>query len=517
MTIEAHRAQPSPTEQSNRDTTVRVLERLAQSEAPALLTPGLPGPGHHLNGRGFVQRVHDIAGVLAGHGVGRGQVVALLSGPNHPDVVLGRYAVRMVGATVVHLRSMNPRTDEDELPLAAQLDILDRTNADVLVADAESSARAAELADQRPALVVISTTQVAGPAPTPTPNFSDDCAVIDLTSGTTGTPRLVRQSQAGRIELVERLAGDLGSSPIRLLSVTPVTHTTSPMIDAVLLGGGSVVLHRGFEVDAVLDAIEAGVTDIYLATAHLGVLLDHPRTANTDFSGLRRIVYSGTPAARHRVAAARAMFGDAIIQVYGATETGGISALSPQDHDEPILQGTVGQPFPWVEISVRDPDSGESLEPGEAGAIFVRSSTMADGYWAEPEGSNRDPDGWVSTGDLGALEQHGRLRLVGRLDRVIKHGGLKIYPATIESVLLEHPDVSEAVVHGIRDAERREFVHGVVSPRAGAELDESALIAYVADRLSAEHAPTRLLIWHGLPLTHSGKADRQLVRDLLGQ
>lgn len=490
--------------------TARVLRRLTGSDAPALLAPGT-----QMSGRRFVERVRATAGVLDGHGVGPGRVVALLSGPNHPDVVVARYAARLVGATVVHLRSMNPRSDEQEFSVAAQLDVLERTGADVLVTDAEAQPRAQQLAASRPGLLLV-TTRATGPRPRAHRNRPEDCAVLDVTSGTTGAPRLVRQSHASRERLVERLAGDLGVTASRLLSVTPVTHTTAPMIDAVLLHGGSVELHRGFDADAVLDAVEAGVTDLYLAVPHLCALLDHPRTSRTDLSGLRRVVYSGTPTAPHRVAAARAVFGDAVVQVYGTTETGGISALTPEDHDEPLLHGTVGRPFGWVEVSVRDPESGEALPPGCAGAIWVRSPTTADGYWADPDDDRIDPDGWVDTGDLGSLEPHGRLRLVGRQAGVIKLAGLKIYPAVIESALREHPDVSEAVVHGIRDTEQRESVHAVVVPRAGADIDEADLGRHVERRLDAVHVPTRIVVWRGVPLTHSGKPDRLLVRELLG-
>lgn len=493
--------------------TATLLARLQHCDAPTLLAPD-----RVLTGREVVARVRATAAALATHGVGAGRVVALLSGPNDPDVVVARHAARLVGATVVHLRSMNPRTDEEEFAVEAQLDVLDRTGADVLVTDAASAPRAGELRTHRPHLLVVTTTDDAGSAPVPDPwaNDPEDCAVVDVTSGTTGAPRLVRQSHHSRERLVGRLADDLGPVPTRLLSVTPVTHTTAPMLDAVLLRGGSVVLHRGFDADAVLDAVESGVTDLYLAVPHLCALLDHPRTAGARLTGLRRVVYSGTPAATHRVAAARAVFGDAVVQVYGTTETGGISALTPEDHDEPLLQGTVGRPFPWVQVEIRDPETGEPVPRTHAGAVWVRSETTADGYWAEDDRDRMAPDGWVCTGDLGALEPHGRLRLVGRLDGVIKLGGLKIYPAAIESALREHPAVSEAVVHGIRDAERREAVHAVVVPRPGVSVDEGELVAHVTDRLSAHHAPTRVVVWRGVPLTRSGKPDRRLVRELLG-
>lgn len=493
-------------------TTAQVLDRLAGSRTPALITRQ-----GYMTGEQFVTRVHHTAAALVDHGAAPGQVAALLSGPNHPDIVVARYAARLLGATIVHLRSMNPRSDRDQFSVETQLDVLDRTGAAVIIAGEGSLDRAGDLGQLRPGIRVVSVGEsLARPAPSTVRNHPGDCAVIDVTSGTTGDPRLVRQSHRSREQLIARLSADLGPDPTRLLSVTPVTHTTAPMIDAVLLQGGSVVLHDDFDTDAVLDAIESGVTEIYLAVPHLCALLDHPRTAHTDLTGLRRVIYSGMPAAPHRVAAAREMFGDAVVHVYGCTETGGISALTPEDHDEPLLRGTVGRPFPWVEVSVRDPESDEAVPPGRNGAIWVRSTTNADGYWADPGNDQIGPDGWFCTGDLGSLEQHGRLRLVGRLSGMIKLGGFKIYPAAVESALREHSDVSDAVVHGVRDHERRETVQAVVVPRGGASVDQTELSEHVAQLLSRAHAPTRVVVWHGVPLTQSGKPDRRLVRQLLG-
>lgn len=491
-----------------------VLERLGGSRLPAVVSPY-----GSWSGRRFVADVHSTIDTLHQRGVGSGDVVAILAAPNHPALLTARYAAHWLGAAVVHLRSMNPRTDDDELPIEVQSAVLETAGATVLISDDVCRARATLLAASRPGLLLLGHDEAPerghSPAPAARP---EDCAVIDFTSGTTNAPRLVSQSFAARDRLLTHLLADAGSEPRTFVSVTPISHTTAPSVDATLMQGGTVLLHEGFAADAVLDAIEAGATDLYLAVPHLYALLDHPRTAETDLSRLRRVVYSGTPAAPARMRAALAVFGTALVQVYGTTETGGICALTSLDHQEPELLGAVGRPFPWVQVSLRDPDSGAVVSQGEVGAVWVRSDTLADGYVGDDHAtSTAVREGWFATGDLGWLDRYGYLRLVGRVGGVIKCGGIKIYPTAIEQALHTHPAVREAVVQGTRDAERREHVHAVVVLQPGANASDVDLAQHVTQVLSPLHAPTKVVFWSGLPLTRSGKPDHRLIRQILGE
>jgi fatty-acyl-CoA synthase len=300
---------------------------------------------------------------------------------------------------------------------------------------------------------------------------------------------------------------------VTLLSVTPISHTTAPMADAALSGGGAVVLHNGFAAGEVLHAVAAHrVTDVYLAVPHLYRLLDHPGIADADLSSLRRVVYSGTPAAPARIAAAVEIFGDRLVQVYGTTETGGITSLTPLDHREPELLGTAGRPFPWVSLEIREPAAGAEVARGQTGEVWVRSPTTMAGYLdAEPaEG------GWVRTGDLGRWDRHGYLQLVGRTGDVVKSGGMKLYPAAIEQVLLGHPQVRDAVAYGVRDDDYVEHLHAAVELRDTGRCTVAELRKHVADALPATHVPEEISIWDRLPLGESGKPDRHLLRTRKG-
>lgn len=490
----------------------RVLAAHRGSDDVVLRTPYGAVTGEQL-----CARVARAVAALAEHGVGPGSMVGLLTAPAHPIMVWARYAAHWLGAAVVHLRSMNPRSDGDELPIAAQREVLEQVGANVLVVDEECLGRG-RLLTEGSGRRLVTDLDGHGVVPPPATPGREEWAVVDFTSGTTNAPRLVAQTCGARERLVARLESDAGGPGSTLLSVTPISHTTAPMIDATLARGGSVVVHESFDADAVLTAFADGVTDVYLATPHLYELVAHPGIGAVDAGRLRRVIYSGTPAAPGRAAEAIRIFGPALVQVYGTTETGGISALSPDDHAEPLLRGTVGRPFPWVQVELRSAETGAVLDgPGRIGEVWVCSDTVSAGYVGDHALTAAHwQDDWVRSGDLGAFDEHGYLRLVGRVGGVIKHAGLKIYPASVEQALLTHPAVKEAVVQAARDRDRREHVHAVVVLRSGASAEPEELRQHVASRLSPAHAPSRIVFWSGIPLTRSGKPNQGLIRQLMG-
>ncbi|MFE3740231.1 class I adenylate-forming enzyme family protein [Streptomyces sp. NPDC059134] len=478
-------------------------------------------PGGTVTAGGLRASVLGSAALLHSQGVRPGTTVAILTGPNDPLMLSARYAVHLLGATSVYIRSMNPRTDTETFSVATQTGLLRDLGVSLLLvdeADEDSAARSRWLARRRPGMTVRAIPRTAEghdtlpPAPPPRPG---DLAVVDFTSGSTGRPKMVAQRHTTREHLVARLADGLDPrGPATLLSVTPISHTTAPMADAVLCGGGTVVLHDAFDADATLEAVAAfGVTDMYLAVPHLYRLLDHPLATSYDLSSLRRVVYSGTPASPERVGEAVRLLGDVLIQVYGTTEAGGISSLTPLDHREPELLGSAGRPFPWVRVEIRAPESGAALGRGRSGEIWVDSPTVSDGYLDDAELTAATyRDGWLRTGDLGHWDRYGYLRLDGRVGDVIKHGGLKLDPAAIEAALLRHPQVRQAAVFGVRDDDLVEQVHAAVELHSGAGHTSCDLRGYVAATLTPEHAPVTVSVWPELPLTPSGKPDRARLR-----
>ncbi|WP_127355228.1 class I adenylate-forming enzyme family protein [Actinacidiphila soli] len=504
QTLNSHTTQP-------RHYVLRILEGLEKDPERIAV--------HSWNGdvtaADFHRSVTSAATSLARAGIGPGDTVAVLTEPNCAAMLAARYGVHLLGAAVTHIRSMNARSDVDELPAAEQARLLRATGARVLVVDGPNVRRGRALCENRDGTALVTLTSddaVPGTVDLPpaAPYAPDDPAVVDLTSGTTGRPKLVRRSFGVRGRLVDLSFGV--SAPDHrptLLSVTPVSHATATMADAALAAGGTVVLHNGFDVDDVLHALtEQRVTDVYLAVPHLYRLIEQPGIDDAVFPALRQVLYSGTAAAPSRIARAARVFGPALAQLYGSTEAGGMCTLTPLDHCEPELLSSVGRPFPWVEMEIRDLDSDEAVKRGATGEICVRSRTLMDGYVGEEElvGPTMR-DGWLRTGDLGHWDKYGYLHLLGRIGSVVKANGIKIHPSSVQDVLLRHPDVANAVVYGIRDTEYAEYLEAAVQLRTGARRSNDDLRAHVAASLSAAHVPENFSWWAEIPLNPSGKPD----------
>lgn len=497
--------------------------------------------------RDFLDSVAATARALRRAGATPDDTVAIMTEPNSPALLAARYAAHLVGAAVTHIRSMNARSDRESLSRTAQADVLRRTGARYLAVDAADAARAGELRYTVGGLTLVDVrhghdevSEAAPYAPEPAPYDPDRLAVVDLTSGTAGEPKLVRRSFRARGAQIDLSAGAVRPDhPLTLLAVTPISHATATMVDSVLAHGGTLVLHDDFDLTAVLHALTAqGVTDAYLAVPHLYRLLDTPGIDRMRFPALRQLLYSGTAAAPARVQQAADLFGGTLTQLYGSTEAGGICAMTPLDHQEPELLGSVGRPFPWVSVEIRDPETGAEVARGEVGEIWVRSPTVMDGYADDPELTRRvlRGDGTLRTGDLGRWDPYGYLHLVDRIGSIVKAHGLKLYPATIQRVLQSHPKVADAAVYGVRDSGYAEHVHAAVQlhpaaatepaaatdPAAAAEPEDAQnddlddVKAYVAAALSDAHVPAVIHRWAALPLNESGKPDLAILRNRKG-
>ncbi|MCH0559361.1 class I adenylate-forming enzyme family protein [Streptomyces sp. MUM 16J] len=495
--------------------------------------PAVYWSGHCLTARESLSSVLDTAAALRDSGITPGDTVALLTAANHPTALFARYSAHLLGAAVVSVRAANPRSDAEMLPPEVQAEVLRDTGSRLLVADETTAVRAAALVS--PALrglvlpapgstapqadsALAKVAEDAGFGPDEMAPYDPEArARVTFTSGTTGLPKGIVQSYRtwnATVGIYPAAPGPGG--PGRILAVTPVSHTVGSMVDAVLAAGGCAVLHEHFDADEVLDAFgRLDVTDTYLAVPHLYRLAERLSVGGRlDLSALRRVVYSGTPAAPHRIAEALRWFEGPLSQLYGSSEAGGICGLDRLDHQETELLGSVGRPFPWVGLRLRDPETGRDVPRGASGEVCVRSATVMDGYLGLDPAEGSTPDGWLRTGDLGHLDVYGRLRLTGRLGQVIKSGGQKVHPVAVERVLTEYPAVRQAVVFGVRDHNRVERVHAAVSLYPGSEGDDARLRAHVGARLDSAHVPVHISRWPELPLNDSGKPDVRYLRGL---
>ncbi|HEY3723419.1 MAG TPA: acyl-CoA synthetase [Acidimicrobiia bacterium] len=327
---------------------------------------------------------------------------------------------------------------------------------------------------------------------------SDDVALLCYTSGTTGAPKGAMLTHGNALASAEalRLAWRWTERD-RLVLALPLFHVhgLGVGLHGTLLAGGSAVLLPRFDPDAVLDAARD-----HDASLFFGVPTMYSRLGSSARVGelaRLRLCVSGSaplPASLHEELLARA--GVVVLERYGMTET--LMNVSNPYHGE-RRAGTVGFPLPGVEVLLDEP----------SGEILLRGPNVFRGYWKR-EDATRDAftaDGWFRSGDVGAYDPDGYLRIVGRAKELIISGGYNVYPREVEDVLLEHPAVAEVAVVGEPSDEWGEEVVAVVVP-AGDERDAGALLVFAAEHLAPYKRPRRVRYVDALPRNALGKVLR---------
>jgi fatty-acyl-CoA synthase len=482
--------------------------------------------GREIRAGQLARSVVDMVHTLRNLNVGPGTTVAVLVTPNSPAVLSVRYATHLLGGAVTYVHGTNPGSTVPALAPEAQLRILLDSSAAVLCIDTENAARARQLAERAPGRFVVTEVGTADESGAPLDVVAElgalpdraphSLALVAFTSGSTGRPKGVHVPTRVWDGTVKATISLVTEPDPRLLVATPLSVTVGPAADAVLSAGGTVFLHEEFDAVRVMRAVaEHGITRTFMATPHLYQCLEVVKSEGTDLSTLRSLVYTGVAASPAKLQEAARHFGPILLQIYGSTESGRISVLLPEDHDDPELRATVGHPFPEVEVKVCDQDSQAELPRGETGEIWVRSSSVMDGYLGDPALTARVlVDGWYRTGDIGRLDEKGRLSLVDRVAEVVKTDGVKIYPAVVEREIASLEGVASAAVYGVRDTYNLEHLHAAVVLKPGEQVSAEAIRCHIGTALSPAHAPEEIRFLDDLPLGASGKPDKQRLRRL---
>lgn len=338
------------------------------------------------------------------------------------------------------------------------------------------------------------------------------------TGGTTGVPKgVITLSRALAFASLLHISEQNFDTTTRLLVSSPLSHGAGAMVIPVLVKGGCVVVHDGFDVNRVLDAIEQGqATTLFLVPTMLYTLMDHPRLASMDRSRLKRIIYTASPISETRLAQALDLFGPILHQNYGQTEVPGtILSLTGEDHLHPSGDKltAAGKPYACVSVQLLD-DQGRRLGRNEGiGELCVRAPHVTSGYWNKPEATRELlQDGWLHTGDMAYQDDDGYFHIVDRKKDMIISGAFNVYPQEVENVLTGHPAVSAAAVIGVPHEKWGEAVKAIVVLRQAQEATEQDLIAFVKDRKGAVMAPKSVSFVSELPLTNLGKIDKKALR-----
>ncbi len=351
-------------------------------------------------------------------------------------------------------------------------------------------------------------------------------SVMLYTSGTSGRPKGVQSTIVAMSP--EEAAERLGYTLTRF-GIDPADHVgrgvhlvTSPLYHSAPIANATMALHLGHTV-VVMPRFDAAtsleliarhhVTSTHVVPTMMKRWLDLPADVRggADVSTLRWLIHAAAPCPPAVKRAIIEWFGPVVYEYYSSTEVGGTSITSAEWLQHP---GSVGRPWAGADVRILD-DDGNDVEPGTVGPIWMRN-VRPFVYHNDPDktAANRRGD-YVTVGDLGSMDADGFLYLADRRTDLILSGGVNVYPAEIEAVLMSDPGVADAAVIGVPDGDLGEIVYAVVVPTG----DDAGLLATLNDRCAAELArfkrPRTIELRDALPRSEAGKLLRRVLRDEL--
>jgi fatty-acyl-CoA synthase len=293
-----------------------------------------------------------------------------------------------------------------------------------------------------------------------------------------------------------------------------LAYLSQVLVDNTLLGGGTVVLKPRYDPADTLATIEAErITDLLLVEPQLFETMDHPDALRRDLTSLRSIAHIGGSAPAILRRRAIAQFGPVLTHIYGASEAGVVSVLTPSDYlADPRLLESAGRVRPGVEMRIRRAD-GRLAHEGQPGDIEVKSAAVAQGYHHQPvEATHKFRDGWCVTGDVGFIDATGHLHVLGRAADVARIDGVDIGPAQIESLLCALPEVRYAVAIATDDLAREHVWDVAIVPWRGMQIDIERCTHALESTCSANVAKAvQMIATQHIPLTEQGKVDRAAI------
>jgi acyl-CoA synthetase (AMP-forming)/AMP-acid ligase II len=349
----------------------------------------------------------------------------------------------------------------------------------------------------------------------------DDVAHLIYTSGSTGRPKGVMFQHKAMFDGALKITLEGGAmEPTKGLIVMPMFHIGARVQSlAFLILGGTVVLHRTFDPEAVLATIQdEKITATHLAPVMIQRILEVKKRERYDTSSLHCVRYASAPMPVPLLRRAIEAFGPIFSQVYGMTECLGVTTLKPFEHKlegserEVRRLSSAGQASLGVQLrAVRD--DGTDVAANEIGEILIRSDAMMLGYWNNSIATiEAMRDGWLHTGDLGIIDSDGFLFILDRKKDMIISGGENIYSWEVEEALRHHTTVAEAAVVGVPDVQWGEAVKACIVLREGAKPDADALIEFCRTRIGSYKRPRSVDFMPALPRLSNGKVDKKALR-----
>lgn len=491
------------------------------------------------NGRSIsYQQLRDLsrqaARALMALGVERGDRVSLWA-PNLSEWIVAACGVHATGAVLVPLNT--------RMKGAEAADILERSRAKVLISvgDFLNNYYPDLLQGQRPS--TLQHVVVLGDKVLPSADMSwaqfmdranaveagaqmereasiqpDDTADLMFTSGTTGRPKGVMAAHRPTILAFKAWSDVVGlSEGCRYLIVNPFFHTFGYKAGwvAALLQGATVYPEQIFDAQAILQRIQDDKINFLPGPPTLFLsMLAHPELKSFDLSSLEASVTGASTVPPILIKRMREDLGIAkVTTAYGLTECGGCATVCDPSDDVDTVASTCGKALPGTEVRCVD-EQGQPVAAGQPGEVLLRGYHIMQGYFEDEKATQEtiDADGWLHTGDVGVLDERGYLRITDRLKDMFIVGGFNCYPAEIERILSNHPDIAQVAVLGVPEERMGEVGCACVVPRHGVQIDCATLIAWCRASMANYKVPRYVLQFSSLPVNASNKVQK---RDLL--
>jgi fatty-acyl-CoA synthase len=445
------------------------------------------------------KRIEAATKVLAEQGVLQGQRIAYL-GLNDPALLVLLMALQRLGAICLPL---NYRLAPAELTA-----ILQHAEASLLIFDTSHADLATTLAL---GLHTMSAGQLSNTS-SATPRLAGQAnspALLVYTSGTTGLPKGALHTQAALVAncVISTHAHGLQASD-QVLTALPLFHVGGLCIQTLpaLYVGATVSLHPRFEPAAWLEAVHKERPSLSLMVpATMRAVLDHPQFAKTDVTCLRMLSAGSSTIPSALITPWHAR-GVPVCQVYGATETGPVS-IYLQAHQALQHVGSTGQAGQGVLVRLVN-EQGIDVAEGSVGEIWVQAPNVMQQYWRDA-GNPAFQDGWFHTGDLAHCDAQGFYTVVGRSKDMIISGGENIYPAELENLLANCPQIADCAVVGQSDPRWGEVAVAVIVCQPHASFSEQDVMQLFDGQLARFKHPRRVVFADSLPKTATGKVQKQ--------
>ncbi|WP_193612946.1 AMP-binding protein [Nocardioides lijunqiniae] len=356
--------------------------------------------------------------------------------------------------------------------------------------------------------------EVAGLAAGVTPDTVCD---ILFTSGTTGVPKGVMSSHRQTLGVAQVWATGAGlTDQDRYAVINPFFHSFGYKAGIITAMTAGTAIHPVpvYSPESLMELVERErITVLPGAPTLFLTLINHPRLADFDLSSLRFAIAGAATVPETLFEQMLTVLGfDQVAQAYGLTECV-VATQSRPGEDPRHVAETTGPGVPGIEVRVVD-EHGQDVAVGADGEVLLRGDNVMLGYFEDPEATAEaiDPDGWLHTGDVGRLDEHGCLKITDRIKDMFTVGGFNVYPAEVENVLSRHPDVVEAAVVGVPDERMGTVGRAYLILRDGVAADEAALTAYCRERLANFKVPRELVVLAELPRNASGKVLKKDLR-----